>query len=703
MNKRILSMLVIFSLFLTLLTIKPVEANNRPVEITQDVDEYTPFRESEHFLFDIPSGRFRAHITPQQLGWYLSEMDKLYEAMADFVGGENAWLPRNTLQPGDKRKILMHESIFLFDSMTAHVGMTQINFGILSSIFVTDEIKKGNIWWIPVHELGHNFGLFPSFNREWTADFLKIYASIATGMPLSEHPSVIESVIISDNDGTLDSWYQLHYDWQAQTDIEKSSTNPSAPRGEIRYGSILTCAILNFVRDHSWEAISQVFGSYHDGSYPVHSQPKYGGTDEMIRFNEFIDRISYFGGVDFRSEYLDYEDWLEYIESIFPVFEPRRIEFNCICAEWGMHNWDIDAYVIHLSLSRANPPLSDECIKGIANMPFLQTLNLSNNNITDISFLVDLPNLRRIVLSSNQITDFSVLGELPNLQELWLYDNQIGDDALTGLTGFPSLRILYLDSNQISDFSPLSVLPSLGALGLSGNQIKELPAMSGFANLGYLGLDENEISDISQLSVLTNLTNLEIANNKITDVSVLRDFAIRVSASPSWSFLDIRGNSIPLAQINALKDILVCPIDDLGNFGYDITVCNGCCEIFCDDCWGSPCICPKPDFLYISKVGEDYIEITNPTSKAISTKGLYLSVNEACKHEGCKNCSEIKFCNWQMPAFIIGAGGSVRINASSNAANKGLKRARTNFDLLIGGNLRLTTVTGNVLSIYETA
>jgi internalin A len=54
----------------------------------------------------------------------------------------------------------------------------------------------------------------------------------------------------------------------------------------------------------------------------------------------------------------------------------------------------------------------------------MTTLDLTNNQITDISFLGSLTNLTTLDLSWNRITDFSFLGSLTNLTRLDLCGNQ---------------------------------------------------------------------------------------------------------------------------------------------------------------------------------------------------------------------------------------------------------------------------------------
>ncbi len=72
-------------------------------------------------------------------------------------------------------------------------------------------------------------------------------------------------------------------------------------------------------------------------------------------------------------------------------------------------------------------------------------------------------------LSKNQITDLSNLWTLQKLEELYLADNQIGDiDALANLL---NLKVIDLSNNFIDDITPLFELENLEYVNLAGNKI----------------------------------------------------------------------------------------------------------------------------------------------------------------------------------------------------------------------------------------
>jgi hypothetical protein len=513
-----------FSILFNIFSPIPIDASSalRPAIITQPEDEFSPYRESEHFLFDIPSSYLRGVITPEQLGWYLGEMDKLYKAMAGLVGGADGWLPRGTRPTGDRRKILMNYDPTMSGPLaTGYLGINQMNLSPILAVWIAINISRREISYTPVHELGHNFGPFPTFNVEWTADFLSTATSIITGIALEGTESRVFG-----NDGTLDSWYQLCYNWQARTDIDWSNVTERSKR----YTSILTCAILNFVREYGgWNVISQVFGSYHDGSYPYDGQ-KYGGSDTAIRVHEFIDRIDYFGGIDFRAEYLDYRDWLEYFESEFPV---TPIGFVTIAGR---------EYPTHLTTFRfelVGKTITDDDIKQIEQMWLLESLNLSNTQISDLT-------------------------------------------RLSGLAKLENLNALTLSLTQINDITPLSEFTNLRNLNLNDNNINDLKSLSELTNLRNLRLMNNSINNLSPLSKLTNLTLLDLENNEINDLTPLYGLKNPLSM---W----LRNNPITLAQVRALQAVL-----PTGAIIRHNAVCNGCCNA-CIACTGICCkVCLHP-------------------------------------------------------------------------------------------------------------
>lgn len=72
-------------------------------------------------------------------------------------------------------------------------------------------------------------------------------------------------------------------------------------------------------------------------------------------------------------------------------------------------------------------------------------------------------------LSRNQITDISELWNLKSLEEIYLSDNQIG--YIDSLGNLSKLRVIDLSNNMIDDISPLFDLEKLEYINIVGNKV----------------------------------------------------------------------------------------------------------------------------------------------------------------------------------------------------------------------------------------
>lgn len=161
-----------------------------------------------------------------------------------------------------------------------------------------------------------------------------------------------------------------------------------------------------------------------------------------------------------------------------------------------------------------------ESLAPLAGMTSLKLLEASSNEIHNLAPLKGL-DLEWVDLTSNQIEDVSPLAGNPNLYTLVLNDNLIED--LSALTDLPSLRILGLAENIIEDVSPLATFTTLEELELGANWITDVTALAGLQRLEGLYLEANELGDVDPLKGLTNLEELTLAENpEITNLEQLK-------------------------------------------------------------------------------------------------------------------------------------------------------------------------------------
>jgi Leucine-rich repeat (LRR) protein len=154
-----------------------------------------------------------------------------------------------------------------------------------------------------------------------------------------------------------------------------------------------------------------------------------------------------------------------------------------------------------------------------------------------------LSSITELDVSKNQITDISILGSLTNLTTLNLFDNGISD--ISSLASLTNLTELNLSVNEITDISSLGSLANLITLDLCLNGITDISSLASLTNLTELNLGGNQITDISSLGSLTNLTELNLCGNKITDLSELRELTT----------LTVEINSHQIAPLRVLGEL----------------------------------------------------------------------------------------------------------------------------------------------------
>lgn len=155
----------------------------------------------------------------------------------------------------------------------------------------------------------------------------------------------------------------------------------------------------------------------------------------------------------------------------------------------------------------------------IASLTGLQSLDLSDTQITNLAPLAGITGLQTLWLNSTQITDLAPLARMPGLQDLYLSGAQITDLApLAGMTG---LQDLYLSGTQITDLAPLAGMTGLHSLRLDSAPVTDLAPLAGLIGLQVIDLDRTHITDLAPLAGLTRLQILFLDSTQITDLAPL--------------------------------------------------------------------------------------------------------------------------------------------------------------------------------------
>jgi len=148
----------------------------------------------------------------------------------------------------------------------------------------------------------------------------------------------------------------------------------------------------------------------------------------------------------------------------------------------------------------------------------LRTLTLSNNSLTHMRDMSSYQQLRTLVLDGNQLTQLSGLGNLPFLKILSVQHNRL--TTCEGLSECHSVRRLLLNHNSIQSLGPLKTLVKLESLEVADNKLTSLKGLEGSAKLGHLDCSNNlitELDEVKHASPLPLLKQLTITGNAVVN------------------------------------------------------------------------------------------------------------------------------------------------------------------------------------------
>lgn len=154
----------------------------------------------------------------------------------------------------------------------------------------------------------------------------------------------------------------------------------------------------------------------------------------------------------------------------------------------------------------------DRGIKSLEGLQYavnLETLDLSENRVSDLMPLKNLTKLTYIELDRNMLGDLNPLSNLTNLMHLNIYNNDV-----------------------IVDMTPLAKLPKLEWLDLHfcnrGKQTVNVEPLGNITTLKMVNLESNLVSDISFASKLVNVEVIGVGANNITDMTPLSDMINKI-------------------------------------------------------------------------------------------------------------------------------------------------------------------------------
>lgn len=222
-------------------------------------------------------------------------------------------------------------------------------------------------------------------------------------------------------------------------------------------------------------------------------------------------------------------------------------------------------------------------IMAVRTLKNLTDFYIRSSTVNDISALADLKKLKTVVISDCPVNDISALKKI-NLYELWLEgtdvhlvpelsksieslnleDNQIDD--ISSLKGLKNLKILRLNNNKIDNIEPLRDLKKLAILEIQNNSVKNIEPISSLPELETLDLFGNPIEDFSCIK-LPALRYLSLSGEVMGEDL---DFLSKSRELYSLSIVDTNLSKIikPIPVLPFLKNVTInrCQLKSLDIF-----------------------------------------------------------------------------------------------------------------------------------------
>ncbi|CAL6075471.1 leucine-rich_repeat domain-containing protein [Hexamita inflata] len=167
-------------------------------------------------------------------------------------------------------------------------------------------------------------------------------------------------------------------------------------------------------------------------------------------------------------------------------------------------------------------------------LPNLVELSLSGNKLQDTSGLQHSPKLERLNLYGTETTDLRTIPhQLFGLKSLNICNNNLTD--ISHLSNFVDLQSLYLgDNKQLSNIGPLKFCTQLTKLGIFATSIADIWPLQFMKNLNILEMFQTQVIDLHPLQNLNKLEKISAHSTCIIDVFPLLKL-IQLSTLSFWN------------------------------------------------------------------------------------------------------------------------------------------------------------------------
>lgn len=161
--------------------------------------------------------------------------------------------------------------------------------------------------------------------------------------------------------------------------------------------------------------------------------------------------------------------------------------------------------------------------KTLSKMTALKLLSLTQNKITDITWLPQLCNLTQLSLNGNRITDAKKLSTALRFYAGTIYNFEVNDNLLTSIPDMSFLTLvtsLDYTNNHISDPSSGVIPGGLTYLNLGKNLLPSIPSIfKTMKSVPNLVLSYNRILSIQGSDFPNSTTTVDLGNNIIAELT----------------------------------------------------------------------------------------------------------------------------------------------------------------------------------------
>ena len=269
--------------------------------------------------------------------------------------------------------------------------------------------------------------------------------------------------------------------------------------------------------------------------------------------------------------------------------------------------------------------LTDEDAQNIVDaLPQLYSLSLWNTYLTKAPVFSNHPSLKNLALGDNEIEDISGILNLSSLQELILSGNaplRLPNEELD----FPNLLTLRLDETNITSLDTLSKLTSLTELRAFFSQISDMSGISELTSLKKIELYGSKLSSLN-VDKLTQLEVLNVGRNDLVNPSI--------PPLPSLQRLDLTSSQInSLEFVSSLPNLNTLRLGDVGSASLEVltslpllhTLVIENSENLSSENWPS---LPTLEVLWLTNIQQDNIDFVK-TMPRLTT--LYINTSPEIK------------------------------------------------------------------------